>query len=353
MAEARASTSSTLGAGSRVLILGAGNFGTCLAHHLSGLGARVTLWDKDEAVVRGITQHHRNPRYLRDLELAPSVTASTTFVTPHAEAADAVVIALPTQVIRAVLSQHGSELPPSALLVCVSKGIETETLKLPSGIVADTLGSEAARRLVFLSGPSFAEEIARRLPTAVVAASRDVGNRRRTRALFHSPFFHVVPSGDPIGLEVAGALKNVIAICAGAATGLGYEMNSLAAVMTAGLAEIRRIGVALGARPLTFLGLGGIGDLFLTCSSPKSRNYQVGLRIGRGERLAPILTAVGSVAEGVATTKAAFRLARQLDVATPIIDEIHSVLYEDKPIADAVNDLLYGHTAKFDPITDP
>jgi glycerol-3-phosphate dehydrogenase (NAD(P)+) len=226
------------------------------------------------------------------------------------------------------------------LLVCAAKGIELGTLLLPGGVIASVLGSAVAEKASFLSGPSFASEIAAHQPTCVTAASKFEKSAAWTQELFHAAQFRVYTSPDPIGLEVAGALKNVIAIAAGAAVGIGFQMNSQAALITRGLAEITRVGVAMGANPLTFKGLSGVGDLFLTCTSAKSRNYTVGYRLGKGETLNKVTAEIGSVAEGVATAKAAYELSRSLGVSTPIIEETYKVLYEEKPIAQAVMDLL-------------
>jgi glycerol-3-phosphate dehydrogenase len=225
-------------------------------------------------------------------------------------------------------------------MVCAAKGIELGTQRLPKDIIADVLGAEHGDNAVFLSGPSFASEIAARQPTCVAVASKDARRAAWAQELFHAVHFRVYTSDDPIGLEVAGALKNVVAIAAGATVGIGFQMNSRAALITRGLAELTRIGAALGANPLTFKGLGGVGDLFLTCTSEKSRNFMVGYRLGRGEALAEVQRTLGSVAEGVATTKAAFELSQRLGVDVPIIHETYNVLYEGKPIAQAVMDLL-------------
>jgi glycerol-3-phosphate dehydrogenase (NAD(P)+) len=202
------------------------------------------------------------------------------------------------------------------------------------------LGADVADNLVALSGPSFAIEVAKRLPTAVTMASLNKDRAVWGQRVFHSPYFRVFTSSDPKSLEVAGALKNIIAIAAGACDGFGYQANSRAALITRGLAEMTRAGVAYGANPLTFNGLSGVGDLFLTCTSQKSRNYRVGYRLGQGEKLENIVQSLGSVAEGVATTKAAYQLSLDMNVDMPITKEVYRVLYEAKPIKEAVLALL-------------
>jgi glycerol-3-phosphate dehydrogenase len=241
--------------------------------------------------------------------------------------------------MREVLGKLKPYWRPDMLLVCAAKGIEVGRLHLPRDIIADVLGKEVAHNAVFLSGPSFATEIAARQPTAVAVASKDPKRAAWAQELFHAAHFRVYTSDDPIGLEVAGALKNVVAIASGASVGIGFQMNSRAAVITRGLAEITRVGVALGANPLTFNGLGGVGDLFLTCTSEKSRNFSVGYHLGKGESLEAAIKAVG-VAEGVSTAKAAYDLCNKLGVEAPIITEVYRVLYEGKPITQAVMDLL-------------
>jgi glycerol-3-phosphate dehydrogenase (NAD(P)+) len=245
----------------------------------------------------------------------------------------------PTQTMREVLLGIKKFWRPELLLICAAKGIEIGSLKLPTDIISEILGPDVAAKSAFLSGPSFASEIAAHQPTAVAVASRDANRAAWAQELFHAAHFRVYTSDDPIGLEVAGALKNIVAIAAGASVGIGFQMNSRAALITRGLAEITRIGVALGANPLTFKGLGGVGDLFLTCTSEKSRNFSVGFRLGKGEQLENVLKEVG-VAEGVTTAKAAYDLVNKLGVDAPIMTEVYRVLYEGKPIAQAVMDLL-------------
>lgn len=323
-----------------ILVLGAGNFGTSLAQHLAEEGHQVTLWTRQPEVADAINKNRKNPKYLNTLTLSDRIRATANVSLGHTPPISVIVFSTPTQSMRSVLGQLKGQLTEKHLLICAAKGIELGTLKLPQEIIRDLFGDVIAKQSVFLSGPSFAAEIIAHLPTAVSMASHDASRAAWAQEVFHAPHFRVYTSEDPTGLEVAGALKNVIAIAAGAAAGLGYGMNTRAALITRGLAEITRVGVAMGAHPLTFTGLGGVGDLFLTCSSEKSRNYTLGFKLGSGEALSGILTGMGSVAEGYTTAKAAKELCEQLAVPTPIIHEVYKVLYEDKPIARAVMHLM-------------
>ena len=325
--------------GEKILVLGAGNFGTCLAQHLAEKGYHVTIWSRSAAVAEAINNTRKNPKYLSTINLSPRLTATSNIEAGTLAETSVVVQVTPTQTMREVLAQAKTGWHRGLLLVCAAKGIEIGSLRLPSGIISDVLGPEVAEQAVFLSGPSFAVEIASHQPTAVAAASRSAEAAHHAQELFHAAHFRVYTSDDPVGLEVAGALKNVVAIAAGAAVGIGFQMNSRAALITRGLAEMSRVGAVMGANPLTFKGLGGVGDLFLTCTSEKSRNFSVGYRLGRGEPLDQVLGTVG-VAEGVSTAKAAHELVTKLGVEAPIINEVYRVLYEQKPIAQAVMDLL-------------
>ncbi len=321
-----------------VLVLGAGNFGTCLAQHLAELGRKVTIWSHLPEITLGINTRRTNPRYLSTITLSDRITATTILSKELFDSCNLVVHVTPLQTMREVLQKLKPFWNQDHILVCAAKGIEIGSLNLASGIVEETLGVLAAEKAVILSGPSFASEIIMHQPTAVTAASYTDAASSLVQRNFHTPYFRVYTSRDPIGLEVAGAIKNVIAIATGACRGLGFMDNARAALITRGLAEMTRLGVAMGANPMTFKGLGGVGDLFMTCTSEKSRNYTVGLRLGRGEQLQDVLQEVG-VAEGVYTSQAAYQLARKAGVETPIIDEVYQVLYEKKLVHDAVRSL--------------
>jgi glycerol-3-phosphate dehydrogenase (NAD(P)+) len=321
-----------------ILVLGAGNFGTCLAQHLADLGRKVTIWSHLPEIAAGINSLRRNPRYLSTITLSDRITATTILTQELFDSHQVVVQVTPSQTMREVFLKVKPFWRKNLLLVCAAKGIEIGTLKLPTEVIGETLGSEIAERSVILSGPSFASEVVIHQPTAVTAASHSEESAALAQWVFHAPFFRVYTSRDPVGLEIAGALKNVIAIATGACRGLGFMDNARAAIITRGLAEMTRLGVALGANPMTFKGLGGVGDLFMTCTSEKSRNFTVGLRMGQGYKLEEVLDEVG-VAEGVYTAKAAYELARKVHVETPIIDQVYRVLYEGAEVADAVKNL--------------
>jgi glycerol-3-phosphate dehydrogenase (NAD(P)+) len=324
----------------RITILGAGNFGTCLAQLYATKGYDVLLWGIFEEVAEHINRHHRNPEYLTGFNLSEKIRAVCGIEPDVVRSSDAVVLAVPTQVLREVLSAWKGLIDDNKLLICAAKGIEEQTLCLPISIISAVLGQAYGEKTVFISGPSFAVEIMAGQPTCVSLAGHDKERCLAAQKMSHTPLFRCYTSDDPVGLEIAGALKNVIAIAAGAAAGLGYQENSRAALLTRGLAEMTRIGLALGANPITFNGLGGVGDLFLTCTSQKSRNFTVGYRLGKGEKLDDIVKSVGSVAEGVTTAKAAFGLATRLGVDAPIINEVYAVLYQGKDIQDTINYLL-------------
>ncbi len=324
----------------KILVLGAGNFGTCLAQHLAALENDILLWSRSSEITEHINTKHKNPKYLSTITLSSRIKATDNIADKDWKDIGTLLLAVPTQSLREVLESYKKNIPKNMLIICAAKGIEQSTLKLPTQIIEDVLGKSASESSVFLSGPSFAEEIARSQPTAVCVASLDPVAAKKAQDLFHSNFFRTYTSADPIGSEISGALKNVIAIAAGVCAGLGFEQNAQAALMTRGLAELTRIGVAMGAHPITFVGLSGVGDLFLTCTSQKSRNYTVGYRLGKGEKLDHILRTMGSVAEGVATTKAAYELGRKLNQSIPMITEVYEILYNDKLIDQAVKSLL-------------
>jgi glycerol-3-phosphate dehydrogenase (NAD(P)+) len=297
------------------------------------------LWARESEVVDGINEHDENPLFLAGIPLPSSLTATVDLDDGLAEA-DVVVNAVPTQFIRSVFEARAELLTATSLLVSVSKGVEVGTQLTPSEVFEDVAPSPVARGMVALSGPSFAEEVARGTPTAVVAASRVPENARRVRDLFSSETFRAYSSDDLTGVEMGGALKNVIAIAAGIADGLGTGLNTRAAVITRGLAELARLGVAKGGHPLTFAGLSGIGDLILTCTGDLSRNRRVGLKIGKGRTLEAITAETNTVAEGVKTTLAARALAHRLAVEMPITEQVYLTLYEGKDPRQVMKDLM-------------
>ena len=323
----------------QTLVVGGGSWGTALAALLARQATPTVLWAREPEVVASVNEHDENSVFLAGIPLPPSLTGTSDLEAALGEA-EVVVNAVPTQFIRSVFSPHSEALARASLLVSVSKGVEVGSLMTPSEVCADVAGGPAAEGLVSLSGPSFADEVARGTPTAVVAASRVPDNARQTRDLFSSETFRAYSSDDLIGVEMGGALKNVMAIAAGIADGLGTGLNTRAAVITRGLAELARLGVAKGGHPLTFAGLSGIGDLVLTCTGDLSRNRKVGLEIGTGRTLEEITAETNTVAEGVKTTMAARDLARQLGVEMPITEQVYLTLYEDKDPRQVMNDLM-------------
>jgi glycerol-3-phosphate dehydrogenase (NAD(P)+) len=321
------------------VVVGGGSWGTALANHLAVKGEPTTIWAREPEVVEGVNTERENPIFLPDVTLDDSLSATGDLRRSIREA-EVIISSVPTQHVRAVWSGVADVVPAEALIVTVSKGIEIDTLATPSAILADVLGEGAASRIVALSGPSFAREVAARHPTAVVAAGADADRTRLVQELFSSEVFRVYTSPDVTGAELGGALKNVIALAAGVVEGLRYGHNTMAALMTRGLAEISRLGVALGGDPFTFAGLSGMGDLILTCTGGLSRNRTVGVELGRGRSLRDIEAEMNMVAEGVKTTKAVKQLSESVGIEMPICDQVYAVLYEDKPVADVARDLM-------------
>lgn len=314
-------------------VLGAGAWGTALARLLAEGGHRVTMWDFFPETLETIRRTGCNERYLPGIPLPPEVHTEPDAAAAVA-AAELVVVASVSRAFRAVTRSLAEF---SSIVVSVTKGLECETGLTMSGVLRQTA---PRARVVALSGPTLAQEVARGVPTAIVAASDDAAAARTTQALFHGPVLRVYTSADVVGVELGGALKNVIAIGAGVCDGLGLGDNSKAALVTRALAEMRRLGVACGARPETFAGLSGLGDLVVTCFSRLSRNRGFGERLGRGEKPTAIAASMSAVAEGYPTARAAHQLARRVQVVTPVMDEIHAMLYEDKDVQQAVRDLM-------------
>ena len=323
----------------RCAVLGAGSFGTCLAIHLADQGYQVSLWARDAKLVEAIRQRRRNPRYLSDCELPDGVTA-TSSLGEALEDKEVVLSVVPSHAVRAVWEKAREHLSPGALIITASKGIEIGSGLLMSQVLADVLPPEAQQRLVALSGPSFAREIAQHLPTAVAVAAENEAWAIAAQSIVSSRMLRCYTNTDVVGVELGGALKNVIAIAVGTCDGMQFGHNARASLITRGLAEIARLGVALGAHPLTFQGLSGIGDLVLTCTGDLSRNRTVGLEIGRGKTIDEVLAGMNQVAEGVKTTRSAHELSIKHGVDMPITRGVYEVLYEGKSAADGVRDLI-------------
>lgn len=320
-------------------VVGAGSWGTTLANLLAEQGHAVTLWVYERELCEILTATHCNTWYLPDIQLH----AGLRYTADLAEAVQGKKIVLwvtPVTAFKELFSRAVPFLAADAIQVSASKGIEHGTLQTISQIAAHLLAGADRMPLCVLSGPSFAKEVSRKIPTAVVIASADRHAAEAVQKIFATPYFRTYTSEDVIGVELGGALKNVIALAAGIVEGLGLGNNTRAALITRGLAEIIRLGTALGADPMTFAGLSGVGDLVLTCTSTLSRNYSVGARIGRGEKLRDVLAAMQSVVEGVETTRSAQALAGRCGVDMPIVREIYHVLFEDKPPVRALQELM-------------
>ncbi len=323
----------------RVAVVGSGRMGTCVAGVLSEQGNRVTLWSHAEDVRDEILERRENPRYLPGYRI-PAAVRVTCDVAEAAEKADVVIMVVASNFFRRMISQIAGVIASNAIVVSLTKGIEESSLKRMSEVATEVLPAGVDAGVAVLSGPNFATEIARGLPTASVAAAGEPEPARLVQELFASPRFRVYTSDDVVGVELGGAAKNVIAIAAGMCAGLNLGHNARAAVITRGLAEIMRLGSAMGAQPLTLAGLAGVGDLVLTCTSEQSLNYSVGQRLGRGERLPGILASIASIPEGVATTKSINKLAAASGVDMPIAKEVRAVLFEGRGPRDAVERLM-------------
>jgi glycerol-3-phosphate dehydrogenase (NAD(P)+) len=323
----------------RIAVLGAGSWGTTLSILLSENGHTVTLWSFLEKDTLHIREKRENPSYLPGVFIPPAVMV-TGDVMEAVAGAQMIVAAVPSQYLRSVMANLRSLPLRDVSMVNVAKGIEVGTLMTMSEMLHDTLPELDPGHVCTLSGPSHAEEVSRRIPTTVVAASREIETARLVQSTFMLPYFRVYVSADLRGVELGGALKNVIAIAAGIIDGANLGDNTKAAVMTRGIAEIARVGVALGARVQTFAGLSGIGDLMVTCMSRHSRNRYIGVEIGKGRKLQDILAGMVMIAEGVETTRSAFALARKVGVEVPIVEQVHRILFEDKDPLQACRDLM-------------
>jgi len=323
----------------QMAVIGAGAWGTALAKVLGDKGFPVRLWTRREEHARAMREARENVQYLPGPHLPDAVTP-TSSLAEALSGAELVVLVIPSHAFRATLELAKPHLPPGAALVSATKGIENGTLMLVAEITEDVLGPAVRDRFTVLSGPSFAKEVAQGIPTNVVVASRNEALCMEVQRTFATERLRVYSSDDPIGVEVGGALKNVIAIAAGACDGLGFGHNTRAALITRGLAEIARLALAKGGNVLSVAGLAGMGDLVLTCTGDLSRNRTVGFEMGRGKKLEDVLAGLGHVAEGVRTAKSAHELAAKLDVELPICNAVYSVLYEGKSPQKAVEEVL-------------
>ncbi len=324
----------------RIGVIGAGGWGTALASLLVQSGHDVCLWVRNPALCSEIQNKRENTRYLPGSEL-PAALIYTTSLAEAIAQKELLVLAVPSQAMRAVVVELVSLLPGILpLFVNTSKGVEEDTLLTMSGVLEAVLGPVAKEKLAVLSGPSFAAEVARGLPTAVTVAATVPAVAHTVQGVFSGPQFRVYTTTDVIGVEMGGALKNVIALAAGVSDGLGYGYSARAALITRGLAEMTRLTECMDGLPQTLSGLSGMGDLVLTCTSRLSRNYSVGMRLGEGEQVEAILGRMSMVVEGVRTCRSIFFLAQQLGVEMPIVEQMYALLYTSKSPRHAVADLL-------------
>lgn len=320
----------------RCAVVGAGAWGTALADLLARNGHHVTLWAREPDVVESVNTVHENVRFFFGVPLHPALGAHGDLARVVGDA-ELVTFASPSHVLRTIVRSAMPAVRRDAIAVVATKGIEQESLAIMTDVVGEEL---PGRAVVALSGPSFAAEVAARQPTAVVAAAADVAAAECAQRVFSSPVFRVYSSDDVTGVELGGSLKNVMAVATGIVDGLGLGFNSRAALITRGLAEMTRLGVALGAQPATFAGLAGLGDLVLTCTGALSRNRAVGVEIGQGKSLESILASRETVAEGVLNTRSAHALATREGVEMPIVAAVHRILFEGQDARDAIAQLM-------------
>ncbi len=322
----------------KVAVIGGGAWGTALADLLARKGEQVTLWAREAEVVDSVNREHRNEMFLPGASLAPALRAEGD-IAAAIRGVETVVSVAPSHAVRPVMAEAAKTLDRSRpLVVSASKGLDPERLERPSCVLAEVLSPGTP--VAVLSGPSFAWEVFSQQPTAVVAAATDHAVAQRTQRVFSTSYFRVYSHTDVVGVELAGALKNVIALAAGILEGLGLGFNARAALITRGLAEITRLGVTLGAQPMTFAGLAGMGDLILTATGTLSRNRTLGVALGQGQTLQQALAGKAAVVEGVNTTRTAVALGERHGVEMPIAREVANVLFQNKPPRQAVSDLM-------------
>ena len=321
-------------------IIGAGGWGTALAKVLADKGEQVSLWCHGGDSFREITEYRENRSYLPNITLPPSISP-TQRIDEAVDNKRLVICALPSHVVRQVLSQISSKLGRESTLLCGTKGLEEETLRTMAELFSDIFGAARKERHAFLSGPTFAIEIAQQLPAAVTVAAYDDAVARSVQQILSTRNLRVYTSSDVIGVQIGGVVKNIIAIAAGISDGLKLGQNARAALVTRGLAEMTRLAVSMGADPLTLAGLPGLGDLILTCAGDLSRNRAVGLQIAAGKSLQEITGSTRMIAEGVRNTRSLHSLAKRLGVEMPIVEQMYEVLYAGKKPAEAVQDLMH------------
>ncbi|GEL76146.1 NAD(P)H-dependent glycerol-3-phosphate dehydrogenase [Tenuibacillus multivorans] len=323
----------------KVAVIGAGSWGTALSIVLADHKHEVNVWSHRQEQVNEINERNTNQRYLPNIQLSEHIVAYSK-MEEAVKGTDAVLLVVPTKAIREVSQQLKPFLDPNKMIIHASKGIEPETHKRISEMLEDELGEQVHQQLVVLSGPSHAEEVALRQPTTITATSYNLKMAELTQDLFMNENFRVYTNEDVLGVEIGGALKNIIALGAGISDGLGYGDNAKSALITRGLAEIARLGTSLDANPLTFAGLAGVGDLIVTCTSKHSRNWRAGNMLGKGYVLQDVLDQMGMVVEGVRTTKAAYQLSRKLNIDMPITEGLYELLFDEKEPKKVVDELM-------------
>ncbi|HDJ28273.1 MAG TPA: NAD(P)-dependent glycerol-3-phosphate dehydrogenase [Proteobacteria bacterium] len=323
----------------KIGVIGAGSWGTALANMLAGKGYPVTLWAYEKDLVERMKMTRENDLFLPGFSLSSNLDF-TADLSAAVSGKEMVLLVSPSQVMRLVVQQALEDFNPESLIVSASKGIENGTLLTMSQVLRELLPPSCHQRLAVISGPSFAKEVAAGIPTAVVAAAPQQDIAEQVQNIFTNAAFRVYTNNDILGVELCGALKNVMALAAGVSDGLGFGLNTRAALITRGLAEISRLGLALGAQAATFSGLAGMGDLVLTCTGDLSRNRSVGIALGQGKTLDEILNGMNMVAEGVKTTLSAYQLAAKVGVEVPITEQMYKILYQQKDPRQAVTDLL-------------
>ncbi len=322
-----------------IAVLGAGSWGTALSLVLANNGFSVDLYTRKEEQKEEINKNRTNKRYLEGIHISEKITAYTN-LEQVLDNKEIIIVVVPSHAMRETAKMIKSFVTDRTIIIHATKGLELDTYKRMSEIIKEEIPNLCTDQLLVLSGPSHAEEVSRKLPTTVVIAGSKISVADKVQDLFINNDFRVYTNLDLIGVEIAGALKNIIALGAGLTDGLNFGDNAKAALITRGLAEIARLGIELGANPLTFSGLAGVGDLIVTCTSQHSRNWRAGFMLGKGKKLEAVLADMGMVVEGVKTTKVAYSLAKELDVKMPITTELYHVLFEHKNPETAVIDLM-------------
>ncbi len=323
----------------RIAVIGAGSWGTATAGLLAKKGHKVGLWALEKEVVLGIHLRHHNPMYLSDMPLPENIEVTNDMGEALADA-DAAVLVVVSHAMREVVEKAKPHIGPETIIVSQTKGVENGTFMRMTQVIEDVLGPDARRRLAVLSGPNHAEEVGKEIPSATVIAAHDREIARTLQEAYMTPYFRVYTNPDLVGVEIAGATKNVVALATGMSDGLGFGDNSKASLLTRGLAEMTRLGTTLGAHPLTFSGLAGVGDLVVTCFSKHSRNRLVGERLAKGQTIEEIYAEIHMIAEGVQTSRAVKGLAAKHGVSMPITEHVYEVLYEKRLPLDCLKDLM-------------